>query len=305
MPSVRLFLPTLLVLLASCAFFGGDDDDEDFGAGQAEAELYQGAVDSLESGQMRRAIDYLQALESNFPFGTYAEQAQLELIYAQFRISDHDAAMASADRFIRLHPEHPNVDYAYYMRGLVTFERETSFVGQFLPLDVTARDPGSARDSFTHFSELLVRYPDSSYAPDARKRLIYLKNLLARHEINVANYYLRRGANMAAANRGKYVVENFQGTPAVPDGLAVMAQAYSLLGLEDHAGNATRVLAENYPDHPALNEHGEFRYQNVAQSAQRSWLNRATLGIMDKPVELGFDTRELYNPEYRPPPRGQ
>ena len=296
---VRLSTLALLVLLSSCSFFKKDKDNSEFGAGLIESELYERALSSLESNQSRTAVEYLEALESQFPFGSYAEQAQLELIYAYYRSFDHEAATAAADRFIRLHPEHPNVDYAYYMRGLITFTREASFIGQFLPLDITTRDPGSARESFAHFSELLVRYPNSTYGPDARKRLVYLRNMLARHEINVANYYFKRGAYLAATNRGKFVVENFQGSPAVPDGLAVMAQGYTLLGYQELADSATQVLALNYPDHPALDEQGNFKDRDIAGRIERSWLNRATFGIMDKPETLGFDTRELYNAEYQ------
>ena len=296
---VRLSTLALLVLLSSCSLFKKDKDNSEFGAGLIESELYERALSSLESNQSRTAVQYLEALESQFPFGSYAEQAQLELIYAYYRSFDHEAATAAADRFIRLHPEHPNVDYAYYMRGLITFTREASFIGQFLPLDITTRDPGSARESFAHFSELLVRYPNSTYGPDARKRLVYLRNMLARHEINVANYYFKRGAYLAATNRGKFVVENFQGSPAVSDGLAVMAQGYTLLGYQELADSATQVLALNYPDHPALDEQGNFKDRDIAGRIERSWLNRATFGIMDKPETLGFDTRELYNAEYQ------
>ena len=296
---VRLSTLALLVLLSSCSLFKKDKDNSEFGAGLIESELYERALSSLESNQSRTAVEYLEALESQFPFGSYAEQAQLELIYAYYRSFDHEAATAAADRFIRLHPEHPNVDYAYYMRGLITFTREASFIGQFLPLDITTRDPGSARESFAHFSELLVRYPNSTYGPDARKRLVYLRNMLARHEINVANYYFKRGAYLAATNRGKFVVENFQGSPAVPDGLAVMAQGYTLLGYQELADSAASVLALNYPDHPALDEQGNFKDRDIAGRIERSWLNRATFGIMDKPETLGFDTRELYNAEYQ------
>lgn len=299
MSLVRLFILASFIVLASCSFFKKDKDDSEFGEGLVESELYEKALKSLESNQARTAVQYLQALESQFPFGSYAEQAQLELVYAHYRAFDHDAAMAAADRFIRLHPEHPNVDYAYYMRGLITFTRETSFIGQFLPLDITTRDPGSARESFAHFSELLVRYPNSTYGPDARKRLVYLRNMLARHEINVANYYFKRSAYLAATNRGKFVVENFQGSPAVPDGLAIMAQGYTLLGYQELADNAAKVLALNYPNHPALDGNGSFKDKDFAEGIKRSWLNKATFGIFDKPENLGFDTREIYNAEYR------
>ncbi|MBC6427787.1 MAG: outer membrane protein assembly factor BamD [Cellvibrionales bacterium] len=292
---LRVFVFLLVGLLASCAWFGGEEEVE-----TAEAELYRRALASLDSGQSRTAIEYLQLLEAQFPFGKHAEQAQLELIYAHYRAFDHDAATAAAERFIRLHPTHPNVDYAYYMLGLVSFTRDLSPLSQFLPVDGSTRDLGSARDSFAQFSDLLARFPNSPYAADARKRLVHLRNILARSEINTANYYLKRRAYLAAVNRGKYVVENFPRSPAVPDGLAIMAQGYRLLGFDEQAENAIRVLAANYADHPALADAGAFDRARLEAETQRSWVNRATLGIFDKPRVLGFDTRALYNPVYVP-----
>lgn len=285
----------LVFSLAGCSFFG-DREEEELGADMQEAELYEEASSLLRSSQYNIAAGYLQVLEANFPFGAYAEQSQLDLIYAYFRSAQYVAATTTADRFIRLHPEHPNIDYAYYMRGLISFNQETSFLGNFLPLDVTNRDPGSARESFSYFSEFLARFPNSQYAPDARKRMIYLRNLLARHEINVANYYFERGAYLAATNRGRYVVESFQGSPAVPDGLAVMAQGYTLLDMPELAQNSVQVLRENYPDHPALDENGNLINRDIEGGVQRSWLNRISFGILDQPEQLGFDTREMYDP---------
>ena len=291
------------ILLVSCSFFSGDDErDPRTGAGMLEEELYDRAMSALDANQSRTAIEFLQVLEAQFPFGAYAEQAQLELIYAYYRSANYDAAMASADRFIRLHPDHPNIDYAYYMRGLITFSRDSSFFGQFLPVDITKRDPGSAREAYTHFSELLLRFPDTPYGEDARKRLIYIRNLLARHEINVANYYFKRGAYLSATNRGRFVVENFQGSPAVADGLAVMAQGYTLLGYQDLADNSVAVLRDNFPDHPALDLNGEFKNRALLAGEEQTMLNRLSFGLLDRPEPLGYDTRELYNPEYRVEP---
>lgn len=295
LPIKKILLACLILPLMACSFFGSDEEEE-LGAELFEAELYEEASDLLEASQFNFAIGYLLALEARFPFGAYAEQSQLDLIYAYYRSAQYVEATTTADRFIRLHPEHPNVDYAYYMRGLISFNQEASFLGNFLPLDITNRDPGSARESFSHFSEFLLRFPDSQYAPDARKRMIYLRNLLARHEINVANYYFRRGAYLAATNRGRYVVENFQGSPAVPDGLAVMAQGYTVLDMPDLAQNSINVLRANYPDHPALDSEGNLIDRDIEGGVERSWLNRVTFGILDQPEELGFDTREIYDP---------
>ena len=198
-----------------------EDVTEDF----TERDFYEKIQISLNASNWTLAISNLQLLESQFPFGKYAEQAQLELIYAQFKSADYESSIASADRFIRLHPQHPNVDYAFYVKGLSEISQASGFFDSFLPTDNTKRDIGSARRCLCTFSEFLTRFPKSPYAADARKRLVNLRNQLARAEIHVANYYFSRGAYLAAANRGRFVVENFQQTPAVPDGLAVMAQA--------------------------------------------------------------------------------
>ncbi len=293
----------LLVILASLMLLAACSSQEEQGPQYStEKEFYEAAQRQLKSRQWEIAIDNLQALEANFPFGTYAEQAQLELIYAYYRNFEPEASSAAADRFIRLHPQHRNVDYAYYMKGLASFTEGSGLFERFLPTDLTMRDPGAARQSFAHFSQLLARFPNSQYAPDARKRMIYLRNLLARYEIHVANYYLKRGAFIAAANRGRYVVENFQQTPAVPDALAVMVQSYHSLQMEELGQNTLQTLQANYPNHPALDDNGNFNYQHSSRLGDRSWVSYATFGLFDKKDPPGFDSRELYNPEYAKDP---
>ena len=255
----------------------------------SEDELYQRIQEELDDQNYETAAEGIQAMEARFPFGKYAEQTQLESIYIYYKQYDTEGCRAAAERFIRLHPQHLNVDYAYYMKGLSSFVEGQGLFERFMPTDLTKRDPGAARQSFADFSQLVSRYPDSVYAADARKRMIYLRNLLARYEIHVANYYFLRGAYLAAANRGRYVVENFQRTPAVPDALAVMVQAYTLLDMDDLAADALNTLRSNYPNHPALDENGNL-VLNVKQ--QRSWLNKLSLGLFDAPEPLGFDTRE-------------
>ncbi|MFL0810785.1 MAG: outer membrane protein assembly factor BamD [Agarilytica sp.] len=288
-----LFLLTILcaTLLSACS---SKKDGETVDTEQA---LYEVAQDQLEKRNWDTATEALHLLEENFPFGVYAEQAQLELIFAYYRTYDYELAIAAADRFIRLHPQHRNVDYAYYMRGVASFYSETAITTALIS-DVATRDSGSAKDSFNYFSQLLNRYPESIYALDARQRMIYLRNILARQEIHVANYYFRRGAFVAAASRGKYVVENMQGTPAVPDGIAVMAQAYHLLDMQDLADNAVRVLKLNYPEHPSLDEQGNFQY-SYKLKPKRNWLSYLTLGVLDKSQFVKFDSRDVYNPQYR------
>lgn len=211
--------------------------------------LYDDAMSALDAGNWALAIEKLQLLEARYPFGRFSEQSQLELIYAYYRNSEPAASRAAADRFIRLHPNHDHIDYAYYLKGLTSFEEDRNFLARFLPLDETQRDPGAALDSFESFSTLLNRYPNSEFAPDAQRRMQYLKNRLATYEIHVASYYMKREAWVAAANRGRYVVENLQETPAVPDALSIMAESYTKLGMNDLAEKALDVLRLNYPDY--------------------------------------------------------
>lgn len=283
-----VMLAAILTLLCSCSSQSQKTD------GMTEQEVYQSAKKSLDSGSWENAIKVLELLEENFPFGSFGEQAQLELIYAHYEADNFEEAIVTADRFIRLHPQHRNVDYAFYLRGMASFHKENTFLGSLLGSDNTMKDPGAARESYDHFMELINRYPNSPYAVDAQKRMVYLRNALARLEIHIANYYFKRGAYVAALKRGDYVVENFQGTPAVPDGLAVMAQAYHLMGKPELAQNTVQVLAKNFPKHPAVNKDGKFNTK-YARSNKRSWVSYATLGLFDKNDVHGFDTRNQYN----------
>ncbi len=267
---------------------------------ETEKRLYDDAQRQLRSQQWELAAQTLQTLESNFPFGAYAEQAQLELIFAHYKAFNYDACSSAADRFIRLHPRHRDVDYAYYMKGLSSFDVNPGFMDRFIDRDRAARDMGSARESFALFSQLLSLFPESQYAPDAEKRMIYLRNLLARHEIVVANYYIKRKAYLAAANRGRYVLENFQKTPAVPDALAVIVYSYKALGMEDLMSDSLMLLQENYPEHPSLNENGEFIFDyNAVAESNRSMFSRLTFGFFDKDEPPGFDSREVYDALYK------
>lgn len=286
-----LFVVMLLVTITGCSWLKSEDDVP---PDQGESQLYEAARRNLDNSNFALAIKNLQLLEARYPFGPYAEQAQLELIYAHYRNYGHEEAVAAADRFIRLHPQHPNVDYAYYMKGLSSFTEGQGLLERFLPTDATQRDPGPARQSFTDFAQLLTRFPNSEYAPDARARMVYLRNLLARHEINVANYYFKRQAYVAALNRGRYVVENFQETPAVPDGLAVMAQAYLLLEMPDQAETAIAALRSNYPQHPSLDKSGHFTAQLEPEQVERSLWNRLSFGLIDRATPPHFNNRDIF-----------
>jgi outer membrane protein assembly factor BamD len=216
------------------------------------SKFYAEAKKALGEGDYEEAIKYYEILEARYPFGKYAQQAQIEIAYAYYKYDEPESALAAADRFIKLYPRHPNIDYMYYLKGLVNFNAGRDLISKYLPQDPTQRDPGTARASFDDFTILLKRYPQSKYVKDARQRMIFLRNNLAEYEIHVANYYMRRDAYVAAANRAKYVVENYQRTTAVPKGLAIMAKAYRLLGLQDLADDSLRVLRLNYPDHPEI-----------------------------------------------------
>lgn len=199
----------------------------------------------MSEGDYETAIKYYEGLEAKFPFGRYAMQAQLDVAYAYYKNGDQEQAIAAADRFIKLHPSHPYVDYAFYMKGIVNFNRNMGLFDRFLPIDSSQRDASAALDSFNDFSELIRRYPQSKYSDDARKRLLFLRNNIAAHQVHAARYYMKRGAYLAAANRCVKVVENYQRTPAVKDALEIMIEAYDKLGLEKLSKDAGRVLAMN------------------------------------------------------------
>ena len=298
MKNLSLMLLILsLSLTTGCSWLGWGDEEqtEEDSAGLTEKDFYERIQTSLNASNWTVAISNLQLLESQFPFGKYAEQGQLELIYAQYKSGDYESSIASADRFIRLHPQHPNVDYAFYVKGLSEISQTGGFFDSFLPTDSSMRDIGEARGAFTTLTELLSRFPESPYAADARKRLVNLRNRLARSEIHVANYYFTRGAYLAAANRGRFVVENFQQSPAVPDGLAVMAQAYYLLEMKELADNSVEVLVANYPEHPSLDSNGQFDFERRLLADQDSWLDKLSFGVLKRIKPPSFDSRSVYD----------
>lgn len=273
----------LLLLLSGCGLFGDEEEDE-FAGLSTEEQFYQRALGQLNGQNFRGSITTYQALESRFPFGRFAAQAQIEIVYAYYRNQDMEAARAAADRFIRLHPDNENVDYAYYMKGLASFEDGSGLFARFLPVDHTKRDPGRAQESFSDFAQLLALYPDSPYAADARSRMVYLRNNLAAYEIHVANYYLERLAYIAALRRGQYVVENFQGTPAVADGVAIMVEAYLRMGLSDLADTSLALLKENYPDHASIDNNDDFIIRS--EITNPSLLYTVTFGLLgDNAIE--------------------
>jgi len=245
-PMQMRFSPWLFLLftllLGGCSLL---PEQEDKTAGWSAQRLYNEATENLHDGNYQKAVEYYQKLESRYPFGKYAVQSQLNIAYAHYKNDEPDAALAAIERFIRLHPDHPAVAYALYLKGLVNFTQNMGFFSRFLPTDNSQRDPGAIQDSYNDFAELVRRFPDTDYARDARLRMLYLRNMLARHELHVARYYLDRGALLAAANRAQYVVQHYQYTPSVKDALIIMIIAYERMGEEQLYRDALRVLAYN------------------------------------------------------------
>ncbi|HEB55560.1 MAG TPA: outer membrane protein assembly factor BamD [Gammaproteobacteria bacterium] len=240
-------LPVLILLLflSACATV----EEEDPTAGQTAAEIYRDAHEYLNEGEYESAIQFFERLESRFPYGPYAEQAQLEIAYTYYKSQEYESAIMAAERFIKLHPDHRSVDYAYYLRGLARYDGDQSFMARWFNQDLTERDPRSMREAFRYFSQLVSRFPDSRYARDAIHRMQQLREGLAKYELHVANYYIKRNAFVAAANRAQYVVKNYQGTQAIPEALSIMVTSYTELGLPELARDSMRVLAMNYPDY--------------------------------------------------------
>ncbi|WP_083007137.1 outer membrane protein assembly factor BamD [Halomonas sp. GT] len=241
-----------LALLAGCASNDTTPEEEDEFSGVQERELYELARTALDSNRFPIAIERLEALDTRYPFGPHAEQAQLELIYAYYENSNWEEARAAASRFIRLHPDHPQADYAYYLRGLSAWQAGRFSLERLRLIDISKRDLGASRDAYNDFRELIQRFPQSEYAPDAQQRIVYLRELLARHELHVADYYLRRGAFLAAVERGRWVIENYPESSATRDALATMVEGYQGLGMDDRANEVLVVLRENAPDHEQL-----------------------------------------------------
>lgn len=214
--------------------------------------MYADAKEALKVGNLGRATRYYQRLIARFPYGRYTEQAQIELAYAQHRNNQPEDALSTINRFIRTYPAHDKIDYAFYLKALINFERGSGALDRLVGLDSTQRDQSFSVQSFNDFAEVIRRFPDSRYAEDARQRMIYLRNRMARHEINVAQYYLRRKAWVAAVKRGQFLIESYPESAYQSDALAVMAEGYRQLGQDNLADDALRVLKLNDPQHPYL-----------------------------------------------------
>jgi outer membrane protein assembly factor BamD len=231
-------------LLGGCGLLPEQiDETADWSANK----LYTEAKSNMTDGAYDKAIKYFEKLEARFPFGRYAQQAQLEVAYAYYRQGEVASAIAACDRFIRLHPNHPNVDYAYYLKGLANFNEDLGLIGYITLQDLTERDPKAARDSFEALKVLVTKYPESRYTPDATARMKYLVNAMASHEVHVALYYMKRQAYVAAVNRAQSAIKTYPDAPANEEALFIMVKAYDLLGMNDLRDDAERVMRKNFP----------------------------------------------------------
>lgn len=235
----------LAIALGGCGLLPGEIDET---RGWSAAKLYSEARSALNDRNYETAIKYYEKLEARFPYGRYAQQAQIETAYAYYKDGEPVSAIAAADRFIKLHPNHPSVDYMYYLRGLANFNDDLGLFGYVSAQDMTERDPKAAVDAFEAFKSLITRYPGSKYTPDAIQRMNYLVNALAAHEVHVARYYMKRGAFVAAANRAQHALKTYPQAPANEEGLLIMVKAYDALGMTDLRNDAERVMLQNFPN---------------------------------------------------------
>jgi outer membrane protein assembly factor BamD len=253
--------PVLLLLLVAvlatsgCARLKGLFKDGDANEGVPVAELYQKGHEQVVDGDWSSALTIYKRLVAQYPYGPYTEQALVETAYAQFKSGKNDDAISTIDRFIRTYPTHRNTVYMYYLRGLVNSNRDTVFLQKVWTLDASRRDLATPQQAYNDFKIVTERYPNSRYATDARQRMVALRNLFARHELDVALYYLRRGAWVAAADRAKYMLETYPQTEYQDDAVATLGEAYTQLGNTALAADARRVLQQNDPQHPWLSGH--------------------------------------------------
>ncbi len=241
--SIFLAVSILITTLSGCSLLPEQIDvTKDWSANR----FYFEAHEAMTAGDYEKAIDYFEKLQARFPYDKHALQAQIEVIYTYYKWNETESAIAAADRFIKQHPRHPNVDYVYYMRGLVNYNAGQTLITKYVPTDPGMRDPKAMREAFQYFSKLVDRFPESKYSEDARKRMIFTRNKLAEHEIHVGRFYMERDAYVAATKRANYVIENFPKTPSVEDAMLLLIEAYDKMGMEEMAADAKRVYDLNY-----------------------------------------------------------
>lgn len=248
--TIKITFLVLSLALIGCSSSESEIDKVPDKSAQA---LFVDARDALDNGLYQKAIQTLSAIDSRFPFGPISHQVQLDLIYAYYKSGNSDQGTALTDRFLKLNPNHPNIDYVYYMRALINESSETNLFQDLAGIDRSNRDASSSREAFSDFRKIVDQYPSSKYAADSRKRMIKIKSRLAQYELSVARYYIKREAFASAANRGRYIVEYFSPSLEVEEALEIMIESYNELGLDDLKRNALQVLAANYPNNSLIN----------------------------------------------------
>lgn len=244
----------------------------------SEKAYYDAAQKSLSYGNFDTASKHLEDLESHYPVGLYTEQAKLDLIYARYKHLDYAGSISAAERFIRLYPLNTQLDYAYYIRALANFDMDRDAFLRFIPIDASHRDLSNSRAAFDYFKELITRFPNSAYAPDASQRMIFIRNQLAENELHAGRYYLKRKTYVSALNRARWVMENYPETPQSAEALAIAVYCYQQLGINDLAEQNYAILQKTYPSY--IDKQGRVKVDLGAQNENRSWLNAATFNLV-------------------------
>jgi outer membrane protein assembly factor BamD len=252
-----------VLLVAAVLALGACANADDETVGWDAQRLYGESKDAMSSKDWPRAIRYLEKLEARYPYGRFAQQAQLEIAYCHWKDGERGSAIAAVDRFIKMYPNHPSADYAWYLKGLINFNDNYGMFSTMATPDLSDRDPRSTRESFAAFREVVTRYPDSRYTADSMARMRYLVNALASYEVHVARYYMKRGAYLAAANRAQYAISNYTQAPALEEAVFMLVLAYDRLGMTDLRDAADRVMRNNFPDSRYLKPGGERLAKDV------------------------------------------
>lgn len=250
----------MMLFLSSCAIFGPPTELDDT-KGMNAQRIYELASEKMSDKDYKKAVEYLKKLESRYPNSKYGAQAQLDMAYAYYKQEDAAQCVSTVERFIKLHPNHPNLDYAYYLKGVAYF-KQRGLIEKATFQDISDRDPNVLRESFLAFKNLLTLYPDTRYGKDATERMIYLKNKLADHELHVARHYMKVKAYIAALNRAKYVIENYADSNFVEEALVIMISAYDYLGMTDLKEDNLKILKQNYPNSAIFNKGQDTKKQD-------------------------------------------
>ncbi len=248
--TIKIMLLALMMGLMGCS--SSENNEIDKVPDKSAQSLFADARQALDNSLYQKAIQLLSAIDSRFPFGPISHQVQIDLIYAYYKSGDTAQGIALSDRFLKLNPSHPNIDYVYYMRALINISTEDNLFQDLAGMDRSDRDPTASREAFSDLKKILSNYPQSKYAADSRKRMIEIKSRLAKYELSVARFYLKREAYASAANRGRYIVEYYSPSIEVEAALEIMIECYDKLNLDDLKNNAKQVLAANYSNNALI-----------------------------------------------------